>query len=418
MGMDVVVERCAGLDVHKKTVSVCLRCTASGGKVSQEVRTYDTFTRGLVALLDWLRSEKVTHVAMESTGVYWKPVFNILEGHFEELLLVNARHIRQVPGRKTDVKDCQWIAQLLQHGLLKPSFVPTRQFREVRDLTRSRVNIIEDKTRVANRIQQVLEDANVKLGSVASDVLGKSGRTMIEALIRGASDHDQLAELARGRLRGKVPELKTALQGHVTDHHRFMLELLFHQLTSLEELIEQIDCRLEEVLSPFEGELTLLETIPGFARRNAENLLAEIGPRISQFPTPKDLASWVAVCPGNHESAGKRRTGKTAKGNRFARRVLTQAAWASVRVKASYLGAQYRRIASRRGRKRAIVAVAHSITVAVHHMLTDRVSFKDLGADFFDKLNRDGLQKYYVKRLRNLGFEVQLQETSEDSHAA
>lgn len=411
--MEILARRCAGLDVHKKTVVACVRIIDEHGVERDETRTYETCTRGLLALLDWLREERVTHAAMESTGVYWKPVVNILEGHIEHLLVVNAHHIKQVPGRKTDVKDAEWIASLLQHGLLRGSFVPERGLREIRELTRSRVKLVDDKNRVANRVQKILEDANVKLACVASDCLGASGRAMIRAIIRGETRPEVLADLAKGALRAKLPELRSALLGKIEEHHRFMLQLLLDQLEYLESLIARISERLAEVMRPFEKELALLETIPGIARRSAQNILAEIGPDMSQFPSPKHLASWAGVCPGNNESAGKRKTGRAPHGNRWCRRTLVEAAWSASRSKKTYLRSQYYKIAARRGKKRAVLAVAHTILVAVHHMLSNGVAFADLGPDYLDEHHAARLRQYYLKRLRALGVNVVVPEPSE-----
>jgi len=334
--MDTLYPCCAGLDLHKDTVVVCVRRLADNGRLHKEVRTFGTVTRDLLALSDWLAAEGVTHAAMESTGVYWKPVFNILEGQFE-LLLVNAQHIKQVPGRKTDVKDCEWIAQLLQCGLLKASFIPPQPIRELRELTRQRTQLVGEKTAVANRIQKVLEDANIKLGSVASDVLGVSGRDMLEALIAGEEDPEKLADLARRRLRAKIPELQLALCGRVTDHHRFLLRLLLEHVHHLEGLIAQLSSRIEGVVAPFEEAAARLDTIPGVDRRTAEILIAEVGTDMGPFPTDDHLASWAGMCPGNNESAGKRRTGKTTRGSRWLRTTLVQAAWAASHTKGTYL---------------------------------------------------------------------------------
>lgn len=405
--MDVLYRRCVGIDVHQKSLKVCLRCWSDDGKPRQIVRTFGTMTRELLALADWLAAEGVTHVAMESTGVLWKPVFNILEGRFE-VLLVNAQHIKQVPGRKTDVKDCEWIAQLLQHGLLRASFVPPRPMRELRDLTRHRAKLAEEHTAVANRIHKTLEDANIKLGAVASDVLGVSGRAMIEALIVGEQDADKMAELARRQLRKKIPQLRLALEGNLTEHHRFMLRMLWDHLRSLEAFIEQVTARIEEQMRPFAQEIERLATIPGIRRVTAQNLIAEVGPDMKPFPSSAHLASWAGVCPGNHESAGKRKRGKTAKGNRWLRRALCQAAWAAQATRGTYLAAQYRRLAARRGKQRAIVAVSHSLLHIVYHVLARGTNYVELGPTYFDQLNPQHLTRYLVKRLQRLGHEVTL----------
>lgn len=407
--MDVVYRSCAGLDVHKETVAVCVVRSAGEGSPGKEIRTFGTMTRDLLALADWLASRQVTHVAMESTGVFWKPIFNILESQFE-VLLVNARHIKQVPGRKTDVKDCEWIADLLRHGLLKASFVPDRPQRELRDLTRHRAQLTGEHTRVANRIQKVLEDANIKLASVASDVLGVSGRAMIESILAGQKSPQQLAAMARGRLRSKREQLGAALEGYVTEHHRFMLQTLWDHLLYLEKTIAAMDRRVEEQMRPFATEIERLDQIPGVDRLVAQALIAEIGTDMSQFPSAEHLASWAGVCPGNHESAGKRKSGRTPQANRWLKRCLSQAAWAASHTKNTYPGAQFRQIARRRGRKRAVIAVSHTILVIAYYMLARHLDYRELGADHFDKLRPDRLRQYYVSRLRKLGFDVQLTE--------
>jgi transposase len=406
--MDTLYPCCAGIDVHKGNVVVCVRCCDRPGKVFEEIRTFTTMTRDLLALADWLASHGVTHVAMESTGVYWKPVFNIVEGGVQ-VILVNAEHIKQVPGRKTDVKDCQWIAQLLQHGLLKASFVPPAPIRELRDLTRQRTQLIQERSAAANRIQKVLEDANIKLASVATDVLGVSGRDMLEALIAGETDPDKLADLARKRLREKIPALQLALQGRVTDHHRFLLRMHLDHVTHLEELIGRLGSRIEEALAPFAEAVERLQTIPGISQRVAETVLAEIGTNMEQFPTDGHLASWAGMCSGNNESAGKRRSGRCTHGNRWLKRILVQAAWAASHTKGTYLAAQYRRLAKRRGRKRALVAVGHTLLVIIYHVLKRGATYTELGPDFLDRLEPERLTRQLVKRLEAMGHKVTLE---------
>jgi len=358
--METIVRCCAGLDVHKDSVEACVRRMEQDGKLYQQIRHWGTTTRELMAMADWFKAEGVTQVAMESTGVYWKPIFNILEGNFE-VLLVNAQKLKHVPGHKTDVLDCQWIAQLLQHGLLKGSFIPPRWQRELRDLTRQRAQIIGEHSRISNRIQKVLEDANIKLGSVASDVVGVSGRQMLQAIIRGENNPAQLADLARCRLREKIPQLQEALYGKITEHHRWMLGLLWDQLAATEEFLVRLDERITQLTRPQQPALEKLDAIPGIDRRVAEVVLAEIGPDMSPFPSDAHLASWAGVCPGNHESAGKRRSGKTTKGSRWLRQALVQAAWAASHKKDSYFQAHAQNLMRRRGRKRGLVAVAHSL---------------------------------------------------------
>lgn len=406
--MEVLHPCCAGLDVHQKTVVACVRRVTGGGRARQEVRTFGTTTPELLELADWLVAAGVTHAAMESTGVYWKPVFNLLEGRLT-LLLVNAQHLKQVPGRKTDVKDCSWIAQLLQHGLLRASFVPSVPLRELRELTRQRAQVVAEKSMVANRLQKVLEDANLKLASVASDVLGKSGRAMLAAIVAGEGDPVVLAGLAQGRLKSKVAALRQALHGRVTEHHRFLLGLLLDHLDHLDQLIDKLTARVEEQMAPFAPALERLRTIPGIEQRTAQNVIAEIGPNMAQFPTATHLASWAGVCPGNHESAGKRRSGRTTHGNRWLRQALVQAAWAASHTKNTYLASRYRRLAARRGRKRALVALAHTLLVTIYSLLARQTNYQDLGAEYLDRLNPGRLTRYLVRRLETLGHHVHLE---------
>jgi transposase len=406
--VDTVYPHCAGLDVHKDTVVACVRHHDGGKRARQEVRTYATHTRALEELADWLASEGVTHAAMESTGVYWKPVFNVLEGRLG-ILLVNAQHIKQVPGRKTDVADCAWIAQLLQHGLLTASFIPPARQRELRDLTRQRSQLGAEQTAVANRIQKVLEDANIKFGSVAADVLGVSGRAILAAVVAGQADPEALAELARGRLRAKIPQLRQALRGRVTDHHRFLLRLLLEHLDHLDRLIDQLNGRIEQLTTPDAEALTLLTTIPGIKQHTAEVLLAEVGPNVAPFPSAGQFASWAGMCPGNNESAGKRRTGRTRRANRWLRQAVVQAGWAASHSKKTYLGARYRRVARRRGAKRALMAVGHTLLVIVYQVLRRREAYRELGADYYDRLQPERLTRQLVHRLEQLGHTVKLE---------
>lgn len=383
--MDILHECCAGLDVHKKTVVACVRRAGPDGKVSHETRTFATMTADLLELADWLAQRGVRHAAMESTGVYWKPIWHLLEGRFE-LILVNARHMRQVPGRKTDVKDAQWIAQLLQHGLLSASFVPPVPIRELRDLTRQRAQLVADRATVANRVQKVLEAANIKLGSVATDVLGVSGRAMIARMIAGQSDAATLAGEARGSLRKKVIPLTRALEGRVTDHHRFQLGLLMDQLGQLESLIARLDARVIQVMDarpagdperppPLAEAAARLATIPGIGQRSAEVIVAEIGPDMSVFATAGHLASWAGLSPGNDQSAGKRRSGRTTKGSVWLRVALVQAAWAASHTKGTALTEAYRRWAKRLGKKKALVALGHKLLRIIHKMLSQGSSY-------------------------------------------
>jgi transposase len=406
--MDTLYSACAGLDVHKKSVVACVRRTDDGGKTRSQTRTFGTTTAALLELGDWLARAGVTHVAMESTGVYWKPIWNPLEGQFQ-ILLVNAQHVKQVPGRKTDVKDAEWIAQLLQHGLLRGSFVPPTAQRELRELTRQRRKLIQANAAVANRIQKVLEDTNIKLGSVATDVLGVSGRAMLEGLIAGEPDPAALAERARGRLRRKLPELEQALRGRVTDHHRFLLRLLLDDLTAREGLVARLTERIRAVMpEPMREAVGPLVTIPGVEQRAAEAIVAEVGPDLAPFASAAQLASWAGMCPGNDESAGKRKSGKTTKGDRWLREVLVQSAWPASRAKGTYLSAQFRRLSGRRGKKRAAVAVGHTLLVVVFHLLKGRTTYQELGADYFDRLDQDRVTRGLVRRLEGLGLKVTL----------
>ncbi len=405
--MENIFACCAGLDVHKESVEACVRRIEASGRVHQETRPWGTMTGDLQAMADWLAAEGVRNVAMESTGVFWKPIFNILEGRFT-VLLVNARHLKQVPGRKSDVRDSQWIAQLLQCGLLKGSFIPPRAQRELRDLTRHRTQLVEEKTRTINRIQKVLEDANIKLASVASDVMGVSGRAMIQRLIEGETDPHKLADRAQRQLRGKIPELEKALEGKLTAHHRFLLQMLWKELAQQEELITELDSKIEEQTRPFVAEIERLDEVPGVDRRVAEVLLAEVGPDMKPFPSDHHLSSWAGMCPGNEESAGKRRRRRITPGNRWLKQTLVQAAWAASRTKNSYLASQYRRLAGHRGRKRALIAVGHSILMIFYHMLKAGTSYTDLGGNFFDRLEPERLTRYYVKWLERLGHKVSL----------
>ena len=406
--MEPIYTSCCGLDVHKRSIQTCIRRLGPDGRIHQETRSFGTMTRDILEMADWLAVAGVTHVTMESTGVYWKPIYNLLEGRFT-LLLVNARHVKHVPGRKTDVKDCQWLAQLLQCGLLKGSFIPPRPQRELRELTRHRTQLVAEKTRVANRIQKILEDANIKLASVASDILGASGRDMLRALIAGEQAPEKLADLARRQLRSKIPQLCLALEGQVTEHHRFVLGELLDHLGYLESQIERFTRRIEEVSRPFASAIEALTQVTGLEQRAAQNVVAEIGATMEPFPSEHHLASWSGVCPGSNESGGKRKSGKTSKGNRWLRSALVQAAWSAVRKKDSYFQAQYRRLAARRGKKRAILAVAHSLLTVIYHMLKTGSTFKDLGGDYFDKLNKNRLLPYLVRRIKDLGYQVTLE---------
>jgi transposase len=397
------------MDVHKDLVVACVRILDTrNGTVQSTLKRFGTMTADLVELRQWLAEEKVTHVAMESTGVYWQPVFNVLEGHLE-VWVVNAQHIKKVPGRKTDMKDAEWIAQLLQCGLLKPSFVPDRQQRELRDLTRQQTKLVQQRNAVDNRIQKVLETANIKLGSVATDVMGVSGRKILEALIAGEKDVSTLADLAEKRLRQKIPQLQRALEGEITEHHRFLLRRLLDQYDFLEKEIQTVSERLVAVAPPsFREAVKQLDEIAGVGERGARALLAETGTDMSRFPSHKHFASWAGQCPGNRESAGKRKSGKTPAANRHLDAVLTEMAHAAARKKDSYFKSQYHRLAGRRGKKRALGAVKHSLLITVYFMLRDHKPYKDLGADYFDKLNPQQQIRYHVRKLNELGHDVEL----------
>lgn len=405
--MKVMYERCCGLDVHKKSVTAC-RITPEG----KDIQTFDTMTDGIIALVDWIQEGHCTHVAMESTGVYWKPIYNLLELEDIQTLVVNAQHIKAVPGRKTDVKDAEWIADLLRHGLLKGSYIPTRDQRELRELVRYRRSLIEERTREVNRLQKVLEGANIKLSSVASNVLGKSGRMMIEALINGEEDPRMLAQLAQRRLKNKTAELEKALKGLVGPHQRMMLRIQLGHIDDINERIAEMDEEIKKRMRPFEEDLERLETIPGVGRRTAETIIAEIGNDMSRFPSAAHLCSWAGIAPGNNESAGKRKSGRTRKGNKKLKSVLTEAARAGARSKGTYLSAQYHRIAARRGANRAAVAVGHTILTSVYYILKRKEPYRDLGHDYFDKRKKEVIKKQAIMRLESLGYKVSIEQTA------
>ena len=406
--MEIVHSYCAGLDVHKKTVVAAIIVPGEQGDLRKETRTFGTMTSDLLALSDWLLSCSVTHVAMESTGEYWKPVFNILENNFE-VLLVNAQHIKAVPGHKTDVKDSEWIAELLRHGLMKASFVPPLGQRELRDLTRYRSTFVRTRATLVNRVHKVLEGANIKLTSVATDVMGVSGRAILAAIVQGQSTPEAMAELARGRMRDKRELLAKALEGRVQAHHRFVLVELLGQIDSMDETIQRFNEQIEEYCRPFEEAVVLLDTIPGVGRETAEVIVSEIGTDMSRFPTAEHLASWAGVAPGNHESAGKRYSGKTTKGNKALSAGLNQAAHAAACTRNTYLSAQYRRLAARRGKKKAIVALEHTILVIAYNLIQRKVSYQELGGDYFDKRRPEATAKRRIWRIQQLGYSVSLQ---------
>jgi transposase len=405
--MQVLHGCCCGLDIHKRFVVACVLTTAADGRVQKVTRTFSTMTDELLALLDWLREVGCTHVAMESTSAYWRPIYNLLEGHLT-VLVANAYHIKAVPGRKTDVRDAEWIADLLRHGLLRGSFIPSPEQRQVRDLTRYRTHLVEERARVTNRLQMVLEDANVKLAAVVTDVRGVSARAILEALVAGESDPTTLADLARGRLRAKRELLSRAVVGRFTAHHAFLIAEHLSQLDYLEEAMERVSAEIVQRLQAEQDAIDLLDTVPGIGRRAAEIIIAEIGTDLGRFPSAKHLASWAGMCPGNAESGGKRLSGKTRKGNRWLRQVLIEIAHVATKTRGTYLAAQYRRIAARRGKKRALVAVAHTVLVIIYHILTRREPYRDLGEAYFDHLERQHVERRLVRRLERLGYSVTL----------
>jgi transposase len=413
-----VLERCAALDVHKKQVTACARILGEGGELEELTVEFSTMAADLLAMRDWLKQLGVTHVAMEATGVYWKPVYYALEDDFE-LLLVNAQHVKNVPGRKTDTTDAQWLCQLLECGLLRASFVPPKPIRELRELTRYRKALIRERASEANRLQKTLEDAGVKLSSVATDVLGVSGRLMLDALVSGTRDPEVLAELAKGTLRKKIPELERALAGEFKPHHTLIVSHVLAHLDYLDEAIATLTEEVEQRLAPFAHKAELLTTITGVAKRNSQVILAELGPDMSRFPSDRHAASWVAICPGNDESAGKRRSGKTRRGNPYLRAALIESANAAARSKNTYLRAQYEQVKRRRGHKKAIVAVAHSILIAAYHVLNHEVPYQDLGGDYFTRrADPARIAKRLVAQLQRLGHTVTLETPTADEAVA
>ncbi len=410
--MQIIHPCCCGLDVHTKTVVACLI-----KQDKKQVRTFSTMTADLLAMSDWLVAEGCTHVAIESTGVYWKPVFNLLEGVLE-VILVNARHVKAVPGRKTDARDCEWLADLLRHGLLKASFIPPLHIREIRELTRYRQTLVKEQTAVANRVQKLIESANIKLGQVATDVLGVSGRQMLRALADGEQDTEKIADFARGQLKKKKGELQRALEGRLTSAQRFVLGELLKRIDELAAAIvrvnEELHAEVSRSTDPFVAEaVKLLETIPGIGQRIGETIISEIGVDMSRFPSDAHLASWAGMCPGNNESAGKRLSGKTNKGSTYLRDALIQAAWAATHTKQTYLAAQFRRLVRVKGKKRALIAVGHSILVITYHVLKQRASYKELGGDYFDKQNTEKLRARLIHKLELLGVKVTVETIAE-----
>jgi len=406
--MEVLHPRCCGLDVHKETVVACLRLV-SDGKVTTEVRTFQTTTADLLRLSAWLAENECTHVAMEATGIYWKPVWHVLDDGEFELVLANAAHVKNVPGRKTDVNDAMWLAELLAHGLIRGSFVPDTQTQEMRTLLRTRKQLVRENSRHILRVQKTLEDANIKLDPVLTDVMGKSGRAIIEALIAGETNPAKLASLADRRVKASQEELREALRGRVRKQHRFLLRLHLNQIDSLAAAIATIDAQVEENLGPFRTAVEQVVSIPGIKDLGAQAIVSEIGIDMTRFPSAGHLLSWAGMCPRNDESAGKRRSNRLRKGAPWLKTTLVQCAWAAVKKKDSYLQAQFYRIRARRGPKKAIMAVAASILTAVYHMLKDGTMYRDLGGGHFDRQSKDQQKSRLVKRLRDLGYAVEIQ---------
>ena len=407
--MQTLVERGCGLDVHQATVVACLLVVLRNGQVQKQVRTFGTTTRELLSLRAWLVSEGCTHVAMESTGVYWKPIYAILEGALE-IVVANAQHVKKVPGRKTDVKDAEWIADLLCHGLLRSSFVPPKPIRELRDLTRYRRKLVESQAAERNRLLKLLETANIKLASVATDVFGVSGRLMLRALIEGKATPEEMADLAKKKLRKKIPELQPALEGRLEEHHRFLLRLQLDRAEAAEKDLVSLEQFIREKIKPYELQLTLLQEIPGVDWTLAAVIIAELGVDMSVFETVSQLASWAGVCPGNNESAGKRKSSRIPKGNVYLKTALVEAANSAARAKGTYLRDKFYRLKARRGYKRAAVAVAHKILVAIYHIFSHRVCYNDLGDLYLDKLNKHHVMRNLVHRLERLGYTVTLEQ--------
>jgi len=407
--MEAIVDRCCGIDVHKKTIVACLIVGKPNEKPRKTIKTFSTMTRDLLSCKDWLESEGCSHVAMESTGVYWKPVFNILEESME-IILANARDIKNVPGRKTDVRDCEWIAQLLRHGLIRGSFIPPKPIRELRDLTRYRRKLIQQRSSELNRIHKLLEDANIKLSSVVTDINGVSAQDMIYHLIKEDMTPKQMAELARKRLRNKITELQKALEGRLRDHHRLILKLSIEMIASYDQTIEELSLEIDKRMEPYREQSDRLQTIPGVKKRIAEVIIAEIGVDMSRFPSHAHISSWAGVSPGNNESAGKRRSGKTTRGNKWLKGTLTEAAWSASKTKGTYLSTRYKRLASRRGKKRASLAVAHSILIMAYHVIKEQCTYNELGGDYFDRLNEEHLVKRLSSRIQALGYRIEVQK--------
>ena len=405
--MEIIIEKGCGLDVHKGTVVACIMGTG----IKKEIRTYRTVTNDLLRLKEWIQEAGITHVAMESTGVYWKPVFNILEDHFE-VILVNARHVKNVPGRKTDVQDSEWLCRLLRSGLVSGSFIPPRDIRELRDLTRHKRKLIQAITAEKQRVEKVLEDANIKLASIASDTFGASGKRMIEELIKGELEPGGMAELSKGRLRQKRGDLKEALVGQVREHHKFMIKVSLKHIRAMEKILSDIERRIQEKIDyHYKEEYALLQTIPG-VKGEASTLIAEMGVDMGRFPSEDHLSSWAGMSPGNNESGGKKKPGSTTYGNKCLKTMLTEFAWVASKTKGTYLRSKYHSLVGRRGKKKALVALGHKILIMCYHILKYRCAYKELGVDYLDQRRKDKIARSYIKRLNHLGYEVILQEAA------
>jgi transposase len=405
--MDIIVDKGCGLDVHKGTVVACIMGTG----IRKEVKTYTTMTNDLLRLKEWLQENGITHVAMESTGVYWKPVFNILEDRFE-VILVNARHVKNVPGRKTDVQDSEWLCKLLRSGLVKGSFIPPRDIRELRDLTRHKRKLIQAITAEKQRVEKVLEDANIKLSSIASDTFGASGKRIIEELIKGKLRAEEMAELSKGRLRQKREDLKEALVGEVREHHKFMIKASLRHIGAMEKILSEIERRIQQKINRhYKEEYKLLQTIPG-VKGEASTLIAEMGVDMERFPSEMHLSSWAGMSPGNNESAGKKKPGSTTYGNKCLKTMLTEFAWVASKTKDTYLRSKYHSLVGRRGKKKALVALGHKILIMCYHILKYRHPYKELGGDYLDNRRKDKITRSYIKRLNHLGYEVTLKEAA------
>jgi len=410
--MDAIIERCCGIDVHKKTIVACLLVGKPGEKPNATIKTFSTMTEDILACKDWLDSEDCTHVALESTGVYWKPIFNIMEESMK-IILANARDIKNVPGRKTDVKDCQWIAELLRHGLIKGSFIPPRPIRQLRDLTRYRQKLIQQRSSELNRIQKFLEDANIKLSSVVTDINGISAKDIISHLLNNDMSPKEMAKLAKGRLRNKLGELEKALKGYMTDHHRTVLRICIQMIAFYDQAIEKLNAEIEKNMEPYQETSEILQTIPGVKKKTAETIIAEIGDDMDQFPSHAHLSSWAGMSPGNKQSGDKRYSGKMTPGNKWLKGCLVEASWAASKTKDTYLNARYRRLVTRRGKKRACVAVGHTILIIAYHVIKEQITYKELGADYFDRLNEKYLIKHLISKFKILGYTLEIKKEPE-----